>query len=391
MISLNYSVFLFLPLVSGGIDYFEDVFIEPSVVEQKMFKDLLDEFLKLDINKKDVSGILSSFEKPSITTFPCDKTDVNELVVNVVETRFAGFSIPEEHEGVTVLGGTYSWQCKITTSSKGVITMDCDNTLMLNPDIINAQEKDQRIQEVDNLVILYHELLHGQLMLDAISSSEEWRNDVCRKTPTDKINYSYSDKKHLVINPLQDEFTSQLIEKNGGVFLIKEIMPEETDQGTFSKKITSRHEHPQFLKSGIKVTYRALNLDDIYIEFPGNDITISGKLRNVTKAGIAWIYLFEDSESKSSQMKPIPEWIKNNARWWSTGTITDSDFLLGIEYLIQNDIMTIQTVNEISSESEEIPSWIRNNAEWWADGLISDDEFVSGMKYLIEAGIISYQ
>ena len=34
------------------------------------------------------------------------------------------------------------------------------------------------------------------------------------------------------------------------------------------------------------------------------------------------------------------------------------------------------------------PEWIKNNACWWSQGLISDDEFASGLEYLIEAGIV---
>ena len=129
---LNLLILLLIPLVSGSIDSFNEKFDEPTIEEQQMFKNLLSQFLKLDIDREDVSGILSTFEKPQIVTFPCNIEDVNNLVVNVVETRHAGFSTPEEHEGGVIVGGTYSWQCKITTSSKGIITMDCDNTLKLN-------------------------------------------------------------------------------------------------------------------------------------------------------------------------------------------------------------------------------------------------------------------
>ena len=42
-----------------------------------------------------------------------------------------------------------------------------------------------------------------------------------------------------------------------------------------------------------------------------------------------------------------------------------------------------------SSGSNEIPSWIKNNAGWWADGAIDDDSFVGGIQFLIEEGIMS--
>jgi type VI protein secretion system component Hcp len=85
----------------------------------------------------------------------------------------------------------------------------------------------------------------------------------------------------------------------------------------------------------------------------------------------------------------IPSWIKNNAGWWSSGQISDDEFVKGIQYLIQNGIMQIpHNVQSASGSSQKIPSWIKNNAGWWSSGQISDDEFVKGIQYLITSGII---
>jgi hypothetical protein len=381
-----------IALASGSIDSFNEEFKVPSIEEQKMFNNLLDKFLKLDIDSVDVSGILGTFEKPRIVTFPCNIEDVNDLVVNVIETRHSGFTIPVEHEGGVIVGGTYSWQCKITTSSKGIITMDCDNTIKLNPDVINPiEEKDPRSQEIDNLVILYHELLHGQLMLDAITSSEKWRNDVCNKTPEDKIDYSYSDKQHILINPLQSEFAIQLVSQKNGVFFLEEIKPSETNSGSFSKTIGNRIEHSSIANSGIKVTYRGINTNDLQVSFPENDIVISGTLNDKTKSGIIWMYAFGEPVLNKDNESIIPQWVKNNAKWWSEGVITDSEFITSIEFLIEHDIMKIQGVINNSEAYNVIPLWIKNNAQWWSSGLIPDEDFISGIKYLIEVGIIAYQ
>ena len=389
--TLSLLILLLVPFVSGSIDSFDKNFVEPSIQEKQMFNNLLSQFLKLDIEREDVSEILETFEKPKIITFPCDTEDINQLVVNVVETRHAGFTVPETHEGTVIVGGTYSWQCKITTSSKGIITMDCDNTLKLNPDVINPTEKkDPRSQEVDNLVIIYHELLHGQLMLDAISSSQKWRNDVCNKTPDDKIDYSYSDKKHIIIDPLQEDFAKKLVQKKGGVFFLENISPSETQNGKFSKTITNRFDHPQLANSGIKVTYRGINTDELAVSFPEGDISISGILKDKSNTANVWLYAFPENIVTPNVVK-IPTWIKNNAAWWSEGTISDLDFLNGIEYLVKNNIIQLKNVEKNSQSSQQIPLWVRNNAQWWSSGLISDDDFLSGIKYLIEAGIISYQ
>jgi len=37
----------------------------------------------------------------------------------------------------------------------------------------------------------------------------------------------------------------------------------------------------------------------------------------------------------------IPEWVKHNANWWANDHISDAEFSLTIEYLIDNDIIVI--------------------------------------------------
>jgi len=36
-----------------------------------------------------------------------------------------------------------------------------------------------------------------------------------------------------------------------------------------------------------------------------------------------------------------------------------------------------------------IPDWIKNNAYWWSQDMISDDEFAFSLEYLIDKGVIS--
>ena len=85
----------------------------------------------------------------------------------------------------------------------------------------------------------------------------------------------------------------------------------------------------------------------------------------------------------------IPPWIKNNAYWWAESQIGDSDFVSGIQYLLNQEIIRIPpTAQGIGAESTEIPPWIKNNAGWWAEDLITDTDFLSGIQWLITNGII---
>ena len=84
----------------------------------------------------------------------------------------------------------------------------------------------------------------------------------------------------------------------------------------------------------------------------------------------------------------IPDWIKFNSGWWADGKIGDNDFVRGIEFMIQEDIIKISPTIVIGNEQTSIPQWIRNNAGWWSDGKIDDKSFVQGIQFLIQNGII---
>ena len=120
---------------------------------------------------------------------------------------------------------------------------------------------------------------------------------------------------------------------------------------------------------------------------------ITVKLQNIDDNELAKVEIplvvFESKEIVlESQSTTIPDWIRNNAKWWAEGSIEDNDFTSGIEFMIKEKIINIPKTTQSSTESEEIPSWIKNNADWWAQGLISDDDFVKGIQFLVENGII---
>ncbi len=85
----------------------------------------------------------------------------------------------------------------------------------------------------------------------------------------------------------------------------------------------------------------------------------------------------------------VPEWIKNNAKWWSEGQIDDTSFVQGIQHLVKEKIITIptSTTNSVISENK-VPEWIKNNAKWWSEGKIGDGDFLKGIEFLAKSGII---
>ena len=95
-------------------------------------------------------------------------------------------------------------------------------------------------------------------------------------------------------------------------------------------------------------------------------------------------------EPNSNSNPKIPEWVKNNAKWWAAGQVDDSTFTQGIGFLIKEKIIGMDSLPEQSSDvaEQKVPDWIKNNAGWWADGMISEDDFIKGIKYLVEKRII---
>ena len=61
-----------------------------------------------------------------------------------------------------------------------------------------------------------------------------------------------------------------------------------------------------------------------------------------TLSGIANGF-FDLVESKETQSPTIPSWIKNNAGWWADGQIDDNSFVQGIQWLIKEGIMKIES------------------------------------------------
>ena len=47
-----------------------------------------------------------------------------------------------------------------------------------------------------------------------------------------------------------------------------------------------------------------------------------------------------------------------------------------------------ETKGDSKTTEYKIPDWIRNNAKWWADGLITDQDYIKGLQYLISQGIL---
>jgi hypothetical protein len=104
-------------------------------------------------------------------------------------------------------------------------------------------------------------------------------------------------------------------------------------------------------------------------------------------AAIVMVGLFAQYATGES----IPDWIRNNALWWSQGAISQSDFVSGLQFLIQKGILKVPATQASETKSDQVPEWVKTNAAWWAEGKVTDTEFVNSVQYLMKIGLIKIQ
>ena len=89
------------------------------------------------------------------------------------------------------------------------------------------------------------------------------------------------------------------------------------------------------------------------------------------------------------ELPTIPVWVKQNAEWWSSGQISDLEFLEGIDFLFEKQIISVPAREVISESQWKIPQWIKTSAKWWSEDKISDDDFLNIIENLVSRKIIS--
>ena len=69
---------------------------------------------------------------------------------------------------------------------------------------------------------------------------------------------------------------------------------------------------------------------------------------------------------------------------WLDGAITDS---MLFKFLVEKNTIKLPE-GQILEQKTQIPYWYKTNGKWWSEGKISDSEFVNGLQYLVNQKII---
>jgi hypothetical protein len=189
---------------------------------------------------------------------------------------------------------------------------------------------------------------------------------------------------HIVLNQndLLELYQKQKNDSNRMKFLLKplhENLSLSTVTGNGQFRIILDWE-PKDVRSGSEVRFY-FDIMDVFLK--DRPISVGYELSIVHDGKVLFTQNGISTGSKNEHNKAefiIPENVK--------GVIT-----LQFNNLDENSLATVGlpiVVDRIETSSEIIiPDWVRNNAGWWSERLISDKEFANGLQYLIVNGIIS--
>jgi len=52
----------------------------------------------------------------------------------------------------------------------------------------------------------------------------------------------------------------------------------------------------------------------------------------------------------AANAESVPEWVKNNALWYGQGIVSETEFLNAIKFLIENDVIKLESAGKVVSE-----------------------------------------
>lgn len=278
---------------------------EPTADEKRLFEKI---FARLEshadlmpVQVDDVRKSLSEQVKIFFSCRPFKDRAVESVTVNV-RTQFASFDsgLAEKHK-TGVLSGMYVWDCK-AINDRYTLTIECVNIVMLNPDFLIKEETETDERKIvaiaENEMVLYHELLHGELMIDAMKDSNDntgWRKNACSLFANNnrELDYAPSDGEHKIISGLELDYLARVVKQQDGVLIIKTIDRRNVGKSDFTQVIATFDELGTLAKSGFFVFARAVNMESVNILVSTSEetIAISGSLQDANNDGIVRVFV----------------------------------------------------------------------------------------------------
>jgi phage tail-like protein len=111
-----------------------------------------------------------------------------------------------------------------------------------------------------------------------------------------------------------------------------------------------------------------------------------------------------DTATQPKNSTLIPDWFKNNSKWWREGIISDDEIINALETLIKQKVISLDEFSKkhegieheggvekggtFMQPAKKIPEYIKTVFGYWSDGDVSDTEIATSLGFLVNEGII---
>jgi hypothetical protein len=208
----------------------ETTYAEPDENENRVFAAKLERIkansLKIPVERR-VDDMIKSYEdgNPLTYTIDCGGNPAQKVVANI-KTYFNHW---DQNLVTQIVGSGVVGACLHDETHTGFInnvkTVDLQFHIMLDPSISVPHEDGSSFDKLIDETLFYHELLHGQLLINAIKNDANWKEKIC----SCEFSEEPTDGNHKIINPWEQDYL-ELIAKNEANVLVKR-MPAQTAKG----------------------------------------------------------------------------------------------------------------------------------------------------------------
>ena len=127
----------------------------------------------------------------------------------------------------------------------------------------------------------------------------------------------------------------------------------------------------------------------------GESVILTGSVNKYDEDRSLRITIFDSSKNLISTKKiPVDAYGKFSYTVELNEKFSDGKFIVKSQYgnskstVNTSSFLIVSGITSAMESSNEIPVWIKNNAGWWADGSIDDSSFVQGIQFLVQEGFM---
>ena len=227
----------------------------------------------------------------TIASWECNGTDYDRCEINI-KTRLVNFncSIGEinadgkfgrESAAVTIVGRVKRLNITFYLMIKAAIAKELEGTVA---------------GQVDDDRLFYHELLHGQILVDEMKKPD-WQGRVylckCRPISEWVSLTDPADPKHITITSLEATYMKNVADARKLRLVYDSAIVQTEHNGSFRVVVEIP---PEILeKENLTWSFLAFKVEDLNFTEEDHNLTITGKLVNCTTLGMVWVIFDPDN------------------------------------------------------------------------------------------------